>query len=151
LGYRLPTEVEWEYVCRAGTETARFFGEGSEYLPKYAWYYSNSEAHCWPVGQLRPNPLGLFDVYGNVSEWCVRSWNDGPPDNEVLRGQSWRHPAGRLRSDARGPGHRAFFDGNLGFRVARTLGDCFGARPDLLGGHHQPARQAGESRPQQSP
>src|SRR5262249_18237407 len=90
VGYRLPTEAEWEYACRAGTVTARFFGESGEYLYRYSWGHRNSEGRTWPVGRLRPNPLGLFDMYGNVSEWCVRSQPDGDPDNQVVRGQSWR-------------------------------------------------------------
>jgi len=128
LGYRLPTEAEWEYACRARTATSRFFGESSEYLRKYAWHYSNSEARSQPVGSLKPNPLGLFDVYGNVSEWCVRSWHEGHEDNEVLRGQSVRDVAGRHRSDARQDALRAFRHLTVGFRVARTLEGRFAGR-----------------------
>src|SRR5262249_17015485 len=115
LGYRMPTEAEWEYACRAGTETSRFFGESAEYLPKYAWMYSNSEGRTWPVGRLRPNPLGLFDVYGNVSEWCERSWNDIPLTNEILRGGSWRQPDAAHRSDGRAEATTFFFNDTIGF------------------------------------
>ena len=69
-GYRLPTEAEWEYACRAGTRTARYYGESEELLPQYAWYQENSHRRSWPVGKLKPNDLGLFDVLGNVSAWC---------------------------------------------------------------------------------
>ena len=69
-GYRLPTEAEWEYACRSGSTTVRFFGSPLELLPKYAWYVKNSNEHVWPVGTLMPNDFGLFDVYGNVVEWC---------------------------------------------------------------------------------
>src|SRR5262249_922492 len=69
-GYRLPTEVEWEYACRAGTDTGFSFGEVEELLPKYAWFYDNSLRRSHPVATLRPNDLGLFDMHGNTMEWC---------------------------------------------------------------------------------
>jgi formylglycine-generating enzyme required for sulfatase activity len=67
----LPMEFEWEYACRAGTLTRWFFGENSERLAEYAWYASNSDGHTHPVGQKRANPWGLYDLYGNVEEWCL--------------------------------------------------------------------------------
>jgi len=67
--YRLPTEAEWEYACRAGTETPWFFGKGSKDIGFYAWYSGNSKNKIHPVGQKKPNPWGLYDIYGNVSEW----------------------------------------------------------------------------------
>src|SRR5439155_24158733 len=69
-GYRLPTEVEWEYACRAGADTARPYGRGTELLRQYAWFLKNSRQHAWPCGRLKPNDLGLFDVLGNVWQWC---------------------------------------------------------------------------------
>ncbi len=68
-GYRLPTESEWEYACRAGTTTARYFGESEEFMDKYVWFEKNSQMKSWPVGSLKPNDLGLFDMLGNVEEW----------------------------------------------------------------------------------
>ncbi len=68
-GYRLPTEAEWEYACRAGTVTSRYFGLSIELLEKYAWYQANSRDHAWSCGRLLPNDLGLFDMLGNESEW----------------------------------------------------------------------------------
>ena len=65
-GYRLPTEAEWEYACRAGAVTSRYYGLSAELLGKYARYLANSEEHAWPCGSLLPNDLGLFDMLGNV-------------------------------------------------------------------------------------
>jgi formylglycine-generating enzyme required for sulfatase activity len=73
-GFRLPTEAEWEYICRAGAETARPFGESQQLLPHYAWTWLNSDDRPHPVGQLLPNEFGMFDILGNVWEWC----QDGP-------------------------------------------------------------------------
>ena len=69
-GYRLPTEAEMEYATRAGAVTSRYYGETEELLAKYAWYIKNSKEKTWPVGSLKPNDLGLFDVQGNVFTWC---------------------------------------------------------------------------------
>ena len=69
-GYRLPQESEWEFACRAGTETARYFGSGLEYLNNYEWHLLNSENQTHRVGILKPNENGLFDMFGNVREWC---------------------------------------------------------------------------------
>ena len=69
-GYRLPTEAEWEYACRAGAMTSRYYGLSVDLLEQYAWYQANSQDRAWPCGSLLPNDLGLFDMLGNVYEWC---------------------------------------------------------------------------------
>src|SRR5262249_26010340 len=77
-GYRLPTEVEWEYACRAGATTSRYYGLSLDLLGKYAWYQANSQEHAWRCGSLFPNDLGLFDMLGNVYEWCQERRSDRP-------------------------------------------------------------------------
>ena len=80
-GYRLPTEAEWEYACRSGSVVSRYFGRSEELLPRYGWYQKNGEDRAWPVGRLRPNELGLFDMLGNALEWV------GDPAQLYVTGQ----------------------------------------------------------------
>jgi formylglycine-generating enzyme required for sulfatase activity len=140
-GYRLPAEAEWEYAARSGSEAARPYGAGDELLRHYGWYMANSRDTTHPVGQLKPNDLGLFDILGNVWEWCHDPWertyeaaqeSTALEDHEflklvasnklrILRGGSFAHSALFLRSArrwAREPGYEYDF---VGFRVARTL------------------------------
>jgi formylglycine-generating enzyme required for sulfatase activity len=118
--YRLPTEAEWEYACRAGSKTAYSFGDDKKQLGDYAWDFDNSDGKPHPVGKKKPNPWGLFDMHGNVAEWTLdqldaafyaASSKDGVarspvnwPKSEyplVVRGGSWDDDADRLRSAAR--------------------------------------------------
>jgi hypothetical protein len=128
LGGRLPTEAEWEYACRAGTATAWSFGDEEADLERHAWYRKNSGGQTRPVGEKLPNPWGLYDLHGNVWEWCqddLRTYTEEPatdPRGEpsggrAVRGGGWWNGAGGCRSAARdrwGPGGRNV---DRGFRV----------------------------------
>jgi acetoin utilization deacetylase AcuC-like enzyme len=111
-GYRLPTEAEWEYTCRAGTNTDYSFGDNARQLSMYAWYAGNSSQKTHPVGQKKSNSWGLFDMHGNVSEWC-NDWYSkeyykqspqrdpkGPATGKerVIRGGSWKSSADSCRA-----------------------------------------------------
>jgi formylglycine-generating enzyme required for sulfatase activity len=117
-GYRLPTDAEWEFACRAGTRTSRSFGSSIEFLPRYAWFRGNARNQPQPVGRLAPNDLGLFDTYGNAWEWCH---DLGAPRSGVLRGGTFDSSAETIRSAARIPASRDTMIRMAGFRVARTV------------------------------
>lgn len=136
-GYRLPTEAEWEYACRASTSTARFYGETERLLGEYGWYTNNSGNHFMlTTGSQLPNPSGLFGFYGNVAEWCFDSvvfYNKtkdgnsvsvgeiGNSDIRALRGGTFLSLASFLRSGSRGNFRPVDRTVDFGFRVSRTF------------------------------
>jgi formylglycine-generating enzyme required for sulfatase activity len=134
--YRLPSEAEWEYACRAGSQTQWCFGDDADALKEYSWYDKFSGDKTQPVGQKMPNTFGLYDMHGNVWEW-VQDWyhdsySDAPSDGSarvtggeqrvrVQRGGAWSHDASENRSAYRyndSPGNRGSY---FGFRLARAL------------------------------
>jgi formylglycine-generating enzyme required for sulfatase activity len=122
-GFRLPTEHEWEYVSRSGALTSRFFGNADSDLDNYAWYGINSRGRgAMPVGQFRPNPLGFFDIYGNVDEWC-EIWPPpaDDPDTKAARGGTYRGFPKFMRSAMPHPQDRDAKFSTRGFRIAITL------------------------------
>jgi serine/threonine protein kinase/formylglycine-generating enzyme required for sulfatase activity len=141
IGYRLSTEAEFEFACRAGKITSRFFGESEKFLGNYDWYLANAGNRTHPVGGLKPNELGFFDMYGNASTWCQNRGHypreaGGKPTEDSgwdgtltvygdqfrrVRVASYQVPAMGLRSASRrGVVPTAGWDGN-GLRVARTI------------------------------
>jgi len=136
MDVRLPTEAEWEYACRAGTGTAYSFGSDWRAISKYAWWLSNSEFKAQPVMKKKPNPWGLYDMHGNLWEWCL-DWYDpayyagspledpqGPSSSDrgmrVLRSGSWHYYAGSCRSADRHAGNPSYPLDYFGFRVVAS-------------------------------
>lgn len=118
--YQLPTEAEWEYACRAGTTTLYSFGDDQASLGEYAWYADNSDGKTHPVGEKKPNAWGLYDMHGNVQEWCYDKRDTGDYWLGVSRGGSWRIDAryGYFQSSVRCGVNAASRNLDLGFRVA---------------------------------
>ena len=138
--YRLPTEAQWEYACRAGTMKRWYSGDDEAGVVDVAWSKVNATARTQPVGQKRPNAWALYDMHGNLWEWC-QDWYDmeyyaiSPTDDpmgpsrgsdRVVRGGLWYNAAYFSRSAFRSnsvPGERGSIPGCLGFRVSLVLAD----------------------------
>jgi formylglycine-generating enzyme required for sulfatase activity len=141
--FGLPTEVQWEYACRAGSETEYYTGDGEAALAEAGWFERNSGGKTHPVGELAANEFGLYDMHGNVWEWCQDAWDadaykkrvDGKADPEVsaedvgernpvrvIRGGSWINSAGYCRSAIRDRDRPDNRYRNLGFRVCLVPG-----------------------------
>ena len=138
-GYRLPTEAEWEYACRAGSITPWCFGDQALDVGHYAWYYDNSSLETHPVGQRKPNAWGLYDMHGNVMEWCYDWYSEsyylqcpeetenptGPAEGvtKVLRGGAWQFGVEATRCAYRNSSALDAVAGVIGFRVCRNAGE----------------------------
>jgi formylglycine-generating enzyme required for sulfatase activity len=135
--YRLPSEAEWEYACRAGTQTRYYFGDDEKQLGEYAWYSKNSGSKTHPVGQKKPNNWRLLDMHGNLWEWCEDGWHEnyenaptnGSSWNEnysqtnlrPLRGGSWVNYPRNCRSAFRDVFDADNCDYDIGFRLAVSI------------------------------
>jgi len=133
--YRLPTEAEWEYAARAGSETAYCYGDDPEGLAEFSWFETNSAKKTHPVGLLHPNDWGFYDMYGNVTEWVQDRYDKeyyasspkqdptGPATakKRVVRGGSWINQAFSCRSAARGYYSPDYTDSDFGFRIVKTI------------------------------
>ena len=156
----LPSEAQWEYACRAGTEAEFHTGDGAAAMAKAGWFDENSEGKTHPAGEKLPNGFGLYDMHGNVREWCgdasdenayrkrvagtrepIEKTSDIGDSEEdayrVIRGGSWFNSAGRCRAAYRFGWRPDYRDWYLGFRVCLFLGPC-PDEPDSTGAESEP-------------
>jgi formylglycine-generating enzyme required for sulfatase activity len=147
-GYRLPTEAEWEYACRAGTDSQYSFGKTVQKLKTHAWFADNSSKSTQPVGGKQPNPWGLYDMHGNVSEWCNDFYSEdyyrqspeknpkGPAEGKerVLRGGAWNSSADSCRSAYRASdpsiNDTCLASDAIGFRCVRNAPASVSSEPN---------------------
>ena len=130
--FRLPTEAEWEYGCRAGTTGDYCYGDGEGLLAEYAWYGGNANGTTHPVGEKKPNGWGLYDMHGNVWEWCADWYGDYPAtavadpqgaaagSYRVIRGGSWNYYGYYCRAAGRYGSSPTRTSNSIGFRLARS-------------------------------
>lgn len=116
-GYRLPTEEEWEYAARGGNRSKGFTYAGSNNLDEVGWYDENAGSKTHPVGEKKPNELGLYDMSGNVWEWCC----DEIRGNRVCRGGSWISDAQYCHVAFRGNWYPPYRHSNVSFRLVRNI------------------------------
>ena len=116
--YRLPTEAEWDYAAKGGSHSHGYDYGGGNDIDEVGWYSGNSENKTHPVGQKKANELGLFDITGNVWEWC-QDWSDNNLQYRVLRGGSWGGGAIACRVSSRGLDHPDLRDSDNGLRLAQ--------------------------------
>jgi len=153
--FALPTEAQWEYACRAGTTTTFSFGDDESKLDEYAWFASNSELKTHPVGQKKPNPWGLYDMHGNVFEWCAdwysESYTSGDVtdptgatsgDRRTIRGGAWLYVSDNLRSSDRGFSPPEYRVNEYGLRCAMLLGETSGSATETESGGNGAVRPA---------
>ncbi|PIN66834.1 MAG: hypothetical protein COW69_00035, partial [Candidatus Huberarchaeum crystalense] len=133
--YRLPTEAEWEYACRAGSQSKYFFGDDESLLHEFAWFDENSDDKTHSVGEKKPNKWGLYDMHGNVWEWCQNGYKKSYRDNEsylepidsfrVFREGSFYDPYIRCLSSNRYGFQPDYFHASIGFRILMSKDDTY--------------------------
>jgi formylglycine-generating enzyme required for sulfatase activity len=154
-GYRLPTEAEWEYACRAGVGMTWSHGRAVRRLGRYAWFDNNSDDRLWPVGRLLPNEAGLFDMSGNGLEWCQEHPKQYPSElaeyitlldprktvdsqsNRALRGGSFTNDSASVRAATRFNNLAGNNFLNVSFRLLRTFHRTHSNSPAVLTPHER--------------